>query len=111
MADSRDLFVVSDQDAPVLAAAQTFLGAASARDDEDVWFVAEGDRVVDVWKGAADFQHTDPVRWVNIWDATDSVDAAIDFAAALRAKGFVVILDPNDPDLLAAAAAAHVAAA
>lgn len=112
MADVRDIYVVSDQDDAVLAAVQSWAGdTGPAVDDDDSWITGAPGLSVDVWKGAADFEFEKPVRWVTVADWKDSVDAALRLAAGLRAKGFVVILDPDDPDLLAAAQAAHIAAA
>jgi hypothetical protein len=116
MSKADALFVHSGQDELVLDAVHAWLpDAESPVDNGDEWIIDFPDGTCSLWKGDDAGRGVDgvpgPVRCVTVWRRDGATPAALDLVAYLRGVGLQVTLDPNDDELLAAAAVAGIAVA
>lgn len=115
MSDTLVLYVASPDDERVVAGVAAWLMSGRTTRGDDVVTVDVPGREATVIRGAVpgseDIAGATELRHVFVWDAHDGIAATLDLAGFLRGRGLRVIVDPDNPRLLAAAAAAHVAAA
>ena len=105
MSETRTLFVeTGDVEALVAAVGATFPdGVRVTRTPDSVEFEAPGRAVyVDLEDAALPPQVRAPATAVDVWDPTGGVSVPVEVAAELRAAGFPVVVNPQDPDLVAA---------
>ena len=109
MADGRVLRTVGDVDRVIGVIHQWApSGAEVVVDFDRVRFLAPGFDVVvyrlnNPWIDDAVTQGTDPVYDVVVWAADATIDTCLAAVAVLRQAGIRVILDIDDPELIAAA--------